>query len=76
MGLRQQVDKAIQPSIKRRTFLQGLFALPPMVLFRPRAALWAERLGLSYSDSEGTSAASLNVLKDDDMITFGIEYLP
>jgi hypothetical protein len=57
--------------IKRRTFLQGLFALPALTFLHPPAAQAQAQTGLAYTDSIGTS--NLSALHDGNLTT-GIEY--
>jgi hypothetical protein len=63
----------MQPSIKRRTFLQ-LLGLPALAFVRPRYARSQEAPhydGLTYTDSEGnTDFSSLH----DNNRTTGVEY--
>ena len=60
--------------MKRRSFLRLLTL--PMLAFVPKPAPAPElRRDLTYSDSEGTAPADLDVLNDDDL-TNGIEYQP
>lgn len=61
--------------MQRRSFLQ-LLMLPALVSLRPRAVQAIEpelQAGLTYTDSEGTAQALLDVLKDKNLTT-GIEY--
>lgn len=63
----------MQPSIKRRSFLQALIGVPALAALWPRVA-HAQPLsheGLTYSDSDGTT--DLAVL-DDGNLTTGIVY--
>lgn len=62
----------MQPSIKRRTFLQ-LLGVPALAALWPRAAQAQppHQQGLAYSDSVGT--VDLAPLHDGNLIT-GIEY--
>lgn len=61
--------------MQRRSFLQ-LLSLPALAALWPRAAQAQPSellIGLSYTDSDGTAPALLDILKDDDLTT-GIEY--
>lgn len=59
--------------MRRRLFLQALFGLPALTLFRPRHARSQPSDGPTWSDS--LSTADLTALHDEDLIT-GIEYQP
>lgn len=65
----------MQPSIKRRSFLQGLLGAGALAALWPRVppAQAQQHTGLVYTDSEGT--ADLTALSDGNIAT-GIEYLP
>jgi hypothetical protein len=60
----------MQPKIKRRTFLQGLLALPASV-FLPKHVTQETASLITYTDSEGNT--DLNALHDGNLTT-GIEY--
>jgi hypothetical protein len=60
--------------MQRRSFLK-ILTLPPLAALWPRAvqAQEAPYAGLSYTDSESTSALTLDTLKDNNIAT-GVEY--
>lgn len=60
----------MQPSIKRRTFLQ-LLTLPALAFLRPSAAQAQAQTGIIYTDSEGNT--NFTPLHDNNAQT-GIEY--
>ncbi len=66
-------DVTMQPKLKRRVFLQGLFSLPMLTFLHPKAAHAQTQTGLVYSDSDGNT--NLSALNDGNRQT-GVEYQP